>query len=459
MVGHRRRAAIAAAAVAAAGCLGLVGATAARAAEPTTRELMEQVKALQAKVQQLESAQDRQEVQVQSARDADATVAQVIADAERRSQLLQDSGNFTAGYSKGKFLIQDDKGDFVFHPWLQFMPRFAANYKDGGNGASDNSESGFEIRRLKLGFDGNVFTPNLTYLFLWATDRNSGNLVLEEAFARYKMGDWAVKGGQLKDPFAHESMTSSKRLLAAERTILNNIFTGGDNFVQGVTLAYDSRGPLRAEVAYTDGNNQANRNFQDFPTSGINANFGAAGRVEWMAFGKWAEYEDFTTIGNDQDLLVFGGGVDLTQAGTTNTLLHTVDVQYEVGRLGLYAAYLGRYADDAAVGAGAGAGRENLYDYGAIVQAAYLLPDGHWEPFVRADYIHFDGESLAAGTENEVYEFTVGTNYYFRGHSAKVTVDFTWLPNGTPVADTGADVLANDGNNEYLLRAQFQILL
>jgi hypothetical protein len=279
------------------------------------------------------------------------------------------------------------------------------------------------------------------------------------ARARYKMGDLSFKGGQFKDPFAHESLTSSKRLLAAERTILNDIFTGGDNFVQGASLGIDVTKALRAEFAYTDGANQANRNFQDFPTSGINANFGAAGRVEWMAFGKWAEYDDFTTIGNDQDLLVFGGGVDLTQAGTTNMLLHTVDVQYEVGRLGLYAAYLGRYTDDAAVGSGAGATRENLYDYGAIVQAAYLLPDGRWEPFVRADYLHLDGEGLAAGTENEVYELTVGTNYYLKGHSAKFTVDFTWLPNGTPVADSGADVLANNGNNEYLLRAQFQILL
>jgi outer membrane murein-binding lipoprotein Lpp len=470
MVGHRRRtAAFTALAVAAPGCcLGLGGATVARAAEPTTQELMEQVKALQAKVERLEQAQQQQEQQRQARQaqagraEEGATADRVLADADRRSQLLQTSGNFTAGYSKGKFLIQDEKGDFVFHPWLQFKPRFVANYREGGKngGNSDDSESGFEVRRMKFGFDGNVFTPDLTYLFLWATDRNSGNPVLEEAWARYKCGDFAVKGGQLKDPFAHEALTSSKRLLAAERTILTDLFTGGEGFTQGVTLAYETGGPVRAEVAYTDGNNQPNRTFQDFPTSGINANFGAAGRIEWKAFGKWGEYDDFTTLGNDQDLLVFGGGVDLTQAGTTNVLLHTADVQYEVGRLGLFAAYYGRYTDDAAVGTGgAAATRANLYDYGGIVQAAYLLPDDHWEPFVRADYIHFDGEGLAAGSENEVYEFTVGANYYLRGHSAKVTVDFTWLPNGTPVADNGADVLANDGRNEYLLRAQFQLLL
>ena len=134
---------------------------------------------------------------------------------------------------------------------------------------------------MKLGFDGNVFTPNLTYLFLWATDRNSGNLVLEEAWAKYAFRNGAfknffVKGGQFKDPFAHESLTSSKKLLAAERTLLNDIFTGGDNFVQGASMGWDDGpegSPFRAEVAFTDGANAVNQNFQDFPTT--NADFGS----------------------------------------------------------------------------------------------------------------------------------------------------------------------------------------
>jgi hypothetical protein len=456
------------------------------AAEPSQQELIEQLKALQAKVDRLEAAQNAQAAQdakpqsggsqtqtpapttAPAQEGADAS-ADVRNDADSRSQFLQTSGNFTAGYSKGKFLIQDEKGDFVLHPQAQFMPRWAGNYRENAkNGGEDSDfQSGFEIRRMKLGFDGNVFNPQTTYLFLWATDRNTGNLVLEEAWAKhaFKQGalnNFAVKGGQFKDPFAHESLTSSKRLLAAERTFLNDVFTGGDNFVQGVSLAWDDGpegSPLRAEIAYTDGANAPNQNFQDFPTN--KANFGVSGRVEYLAFGKWAQYEDFSAVDNKPDvkMLVIGAGVDLTEAGNNDSLLHTVDAQFETGKLGLYGAYLGRAIEDAHLGTGAAATDVNGYDWGFIAQAAYMV-DKHLEPFIRYDFTSFDADLLAASVkENEVHEITVGFNYYYRAHNAKLTVDFTYLPNGTPIADSGADILVSDDEAEFVVRTQFQLLL
>jgi hypothetical protein len=235
---------------------------------------------------------------------------------------------------------------------------------------------------------------------------------------------------------------------------------GGVAAALGVAVGWDDGpdgSPFRAEVAYTDGANAINQNFQDFPTT--KANFGLAGRVEYMAFGKWSEYEDFTTIGNTQDMLAFGAGADITEAGDTDTLLHTVDVHYETGKLGLFGAYLGRSIEDATVGTGASAANHNGYDWGFIVQAAYLM-DKHLEPFVRYDFINFDKDLLPAGTdENQVHEFTAGVNYYFKGHNAKFTADVTYLPNGTPVADTGGDILASDDETEFVIRAQFQLLL
>ena len=452
---------------------GVLGAgSVASAAEPTQQELLEQIKALQAKVEQLESRQNGQAPQTQPAatqpQEQPATVDSVLSDAERRSNpFALDSSGVTAGYNKGKFVLQDEAGNFVLHPQIQFMPRFVINNRSDAKqeGSDSDTQSGFEIRRMKFGFDGNVFTPNLTYLFLWATDRNTGNVQLEEAWAKYAFTSGALhnfylKGGQYKDPFAHEGLTSSKRLLAADRSLLNDTFTGGDNFVEGVSVGWDDGpggSPFRAEVAYTDGANSINHNFQDFPTN--KSNFGVAGRVEYLAFGKWASYEDFTTLGNTQDMLAFGAGVDLTEAGDTDTLLQTLDAQYERGRLGLYAAYLGRAIEDAVVGTGASATNENGYDWGFILQAAYLM-ENKLEPFVRFDYINFDKDLLPAGTvENKVQEYTVGANYYFKGHNAKFTADVTYLPNGTPVADSGADILVSDDESEFVFRAQFQLLL
>jgi hypothetical protein len=100
-----------------------LGVTRAGAAEPTKEELQQQLDELKAKVADLERRQTQQ------TSTAPATTAggggalsldpaeQVRLDAERRSHLMDVEG-FTAGYAKGKFLIQSADGNFVFHPWL-----------------------------------------------------------------------------------------------------------------------------------------------------------------------------------------------------------------------------------------------------------------------------------------------------------------------------------------------------
>jgi hypothetical protein len=451
--------------------------TAGAATEPTKEELQQQLNELKAKVAELERRQSQQTstapatATASSPTQADGALTlspaqQVQLDAGRRSHLMDVEG-FTAGYKNGKFLIQSADGNFVFHPWLQLQFRNVTNWRENGKGPGDDDlENGFELRRVKLGFDGNLFSPDMTYLFDWATDRNSGQLILEEAWARYQFtGDWAVRGGQLKDPFAHESLVSSKRLLAVERSLLNDTFTGGDNFVQGVTLMYQpggNKGGLRVEGAFTDGaKNNFNQNFQDFPTT--NADFGGAVRAEYKVFGDWAAYDQFTALGVKNDLLVLGAGADFTEIGHTNVLLQTLDAQYATPNgLAVYAAYLGRYTADGPPQAtpvtGPATTTADYYDWGFLVQGSYLIRQ-KWEPFVRYDYMRLSQEGLAAGANGKVSEITAGVNWYVVQQAAKLTLDFTYLPNGTPIADSGADILANNDDSEFLIRAQFQLLL
>lgn len=428
----------------------------AQSIEPTTKDLLEEVRQLQAKVDRLESQQ--QESSAERAAAVDATVQRVLQDADRRSQLLQSEG-FTAGYNNGKFIIQSADGNFQLHPWFQFQLRSVTNARDNTDGSDDwNWDNGFELRRMKIGIDGNVFSPKTTYLFLWATSRSTGNLSLEEAWVKHALSDeWAIQGGQFKNPFAHESLTSSKKLLTAERTLLTDNFTGGDNFVQGVAAHY-TQPTWRASAAFTDGaRNNFNQNFQDFPTN--NADWGAAGRVEIKFAGDWKAYEDFTAMNTKDDLFVLGAGVDYTEAGSTGIFLHTIDAQYEnPNGLGVYGAFLGRYTKDGPVNAAATAADGDLYDWGVIVQASYLL-QSNWEPFVRYDLLKFDEDGLPAGSENTVHTFTAGVNYYLRGHDSKFTFDLMYLPNGSPVTDDGSGVLANDGAAEFVFRAQYQLLL
>lgn len=441
-----------------AGALGMSNAVAS-AAEPTADELMKQIEALQAKVQQLEVKQQ----QAISARDVDATVDKVLRDAEKRSQLLQMEG-FTAGWDNG-FKLQSANGDFLLQPYFQFQFRNTTNFVDStavfdddddivGFSGEDQTQNGFEIRRMKFGVKGNAFTPDLTYNFRWATRSSGGNLVLEQATIQYQfVENWAFKVGQFKDHWTHEETTSSERQLAVDRSLMNELIGGGlTDYVQGVVLLYNpADSALRGEVAYHDGLNTDNTDWQEGGggISIVDPNWGVSARIEYKVMGDWKAYNDFTAMGTKEDLLVVGGGMDFTQGGSQDVWLHTIDAQYEnAAGLGIYGAFVGNWIDG-------GPTDDDFYNWGFLVQAGYMLNE-KLEVFGRFDYTKFDFDTVTG--RDDFSEATVGVNYYFRGHAAKFTLDFTWLFNGAPENVPGIGVLASD-DDEFVIRGQFQLLL
>jgi hypothetical protein len=431
----------------------------------TTRELLDRIKSLEAEVQQLKQAQAAT-APTGIASDNAAAVA-VQRDADRRSESLGELSPFTAGYAPERgFILQSEDGRFLLHPWAYFQFRNVTTYREQSSATvGADTQNGFEIRRAKLIFDGNVFSKDLTYQFIWGTDRKSGNLQLEDAWARYHFPDtpYAVRAGQIRNPFDHEQIVFGTRLLTVDRSLVDDLFAAGEGIVQGVSLGYE-QGPIRAEVAFTDGLRSQDTNFQDFPTN--SADFGFSGRVEYKASGLWDAYTDFTALYAKEPLLVFGLGMDYTQAGDTGQFTHVVDVQYKLpNSLAIYAAYLGRYVQNNSglpgTNGGAVGGGETFdtYEPTLRLQAAYAL-DTHWEPYVRYEYIYFDPATLPSTVNHDaVHEVTAGFNYYFYRHRAKISADVIYLPNGCPVSDDGTGVLATDGGDEIVFRAQFQLVL
>jgi hypothetical protein len=335
---------------------------------------------------------------------------------------------------------------------MQFrsVTNWADNAKSGGR---DNTDNGLEVRRLKFGLDGNAFTKSLYYNFLWATDRFSGNLVLEEAYARYQFADnWAVKVGQYKQMVNQESATSFRRFLAVDRSMANEILFGGETHLQGIELMYDDgpNGSTQAFVGLTDGFNSKNTNFQDPGTSANPFDFGVEARVNYKVMGDWKSYNDMTAMGNTKDLLVVGAGFDWSQGGDTDVVRHAVDAQYESGPLAVLAAYYGRWTRNVA------GSDDDRYDWGLMVQAGYML-NSQYEVFGRWSMTHLDDDFVTG--DSEFCELALGFNYYIRGHNAKITVDVTWLPNGAPGDLTGLGILGNEGEDQFLIRGQFQLSL
>jgi hypothetical protein len=428
-----------------AGVLSL-GAAAAWAVEPT-----QQIQDLQARVAELEARQ------AQDSKALAATIDGVLRDAERRSQLLAAGGDMGAGYDNG-FYIRG--ANFELRPGAQFQFRNVTDWRDNTAGDKDSEvENGFEIQRMKFSLEGYAFTKDLVYSFTWDAGENggSGTLVLEDAWVKYMFADdWAFRAGQFKDPVHHEELTSSKRQLAVERSLVNEVLGGGVlDRTQGVTLIYgdyNANNPVYVEAGLTDGFNEENTSYVE-----ATFDFGVVGRIEFKAMGDWKAYRDFTAMGTKENLLVFGLAGDWSQSGDGDVWTATLDGQFEASNgLGIYGAALYQNISEELLVS------QDLTNWGLLLQAGFML-NKQWELFGRYDVAVFD-ENIVAD-EDTFHEFTVGVNYYLgvdgtAGHRAKVTIDLNGLPNGSPSAETGLGYLGDSrGEDEVVVRGQFQLLI
>ena len=471
--------------------------TPAFAAEPATQadDTAQEIKALRARLDQLEAQQKEADLKHQEAErkiEESATVDSVMKEAQSRDKLLTVEG-FTAGYADNRFVIQSDDGKYVLRPWLHFQGRYIVNDREHlKTDAGDDVEQGFEMRRVRFGLDGNMFSPDFTYFFNWATVRASGSAnvtnsagakigtvsnnlggtpLLEEAWVKYKLpgSDFYVKGGQIKDPLLHDQIVSSRYQQSTERSLTADIFANGDAFTEGATVIWDPKSFIRTEGGITHGLRSANTNFLDFPNTNA-FNYGVAGRAEYKVMGQWKDYAQVGAVGVKEPLLVLGGGIDYSERGHAGQTVAVADAQYaDQHGFNAYGALVDRYtthnfgiytqsATGASIGTpSAAVANHATNEYAIVLQGGYNI-DQHWEPFGRYEYMHLEG--TPAGSHNYVQALFAGVNYYFVGHRAKLTGQAVYLPNGIPIDDTPNDVLANGGGHgEFVFVAQFQLLL
>ena len=463
-------------------------AIAAPPSNPTEQELLDQVRALRSEVGELRAQLKNQQATLPAAASSAGAPAaapgaaagpdDLLRDIDRRQSM--DLTGLNAGWDPAKgFVIQSDDKNFLFHPWAFIQVRDTTNYRQAGHaGGGDDTQNGLELPRMKLIFDGNVFSTDFTYQFIWASSTEAaaaptgGFLFLQDAWARYHLPEtpFAIRAGQIRDPLDHEQIIFGTRSLTPERSIVNNLLANGDGIVKGVSFGYgydklpgQPASPFRAEIAFTGGERNTDTNFIGYPTNP--ATYGGAGRFEYKLFGDWKDYAQFTSLDDKAPLLVLGGGVDYTEAGDTADLMHVIDLQLDTPNgLTVYGAYLGRYTrrNGGAPGTNGGfttQGRyPDTYDSTLRFQAGYLF-GRHLEPFARYEYLHFDGNELPKGFAHDtIQDLTLGFNYYFVGHRAKFSAAASYLPDGSPIANVQSDLLANR-KNEVIFQAQFQLMI
>lgn len=381
-----------------------------------------------------------------------ATIQQAIQEADSQSRFLAETGG-SAGYDNGFFIRQ---GDFVLKPGLHLQVRNVTDIRQNAkNDDATSTTNGFELRRARIDFAGNAFTPDLSYYLQIEFSRSTGAGSILDAWAKYKAAPaCAIRAGQFKLPPFHEEIVSDKIQLAVERSLLNATLGGGlTERVQGISLIYGDYRPDQPayfELVVHDGARSFNTDFTDAAT-----NWGLAGRMELKLMGDWKNYQSFAARNLTADLVVLGAGADVSQGDGFTQYLMTVDGQYgNTSGLGAYAAGLGRMVDTRNA-----LGDESTFDWGLLLQASYELSP-QWQVFARWDWVHFENQQLNG--QRNMHELTVGVSHYLTaaaGPRAKVTVDLGYLPNGAPAPFLGQGVQGGTGDNEIYLRAQLNLAI
>ena len=442
---------------------------------PATQSTSDELAQLRARVELLEARSGSGSTSTQIAGNANtSTVGIGVNDVV---------SSITGGWDGTRFTLSSEDGNFTFHPgglldirdMVSFRERIPA--RGGGEVASTgyDTQNGVDLSRARFVVDGTLF-HQAGYFVQVSADQGTG-LTLLDAAGSYRFGrsPFSVKVGQFKDPVWHERNLSEANLMTVDRSLIESFLAGGQGSrIQGGALSYD-QDRVRAQVVAHDGFNTQNTKFFDSGGDGggvggeagvTPTNFGFSGRAEYMLIGNrstqfnpFNEYEQFSSLHAKQEILVVGAGADYTQGGDNSLLTHSADIQYNaVCGFSAYAAYLGTYR---ALHTNQGVAPGYYYDNGFLIQAAYLI-DQQVEPFVRYDWTHFDPSStraVAGLNSHLLQELTAGVNYYIYGQKLKLTLDGSWLPNGSPADADALGVLRDSGRYEFVLRTQLQLAI
>jgi len=493
-------------------------------------DAMAQIADLKKEIAELKAQNGDKWLTEQRASEIRSVVQDVLSDADTRASLQ--AAQATAGWNKGFFLASPD-GNFKLNVGGQLQTRWAYNWmssRDMNNSSTNGVNTfntagvskaayGFEVRRAKLEFSGHVVDPSWQYAVTLAYqqffgqnndpasanfaggggvsqgDNFAGGIGLENAYIKKDLGNgFSVQVGQFKSPFLREWLVSSKYQLAVERSLVETMFSTG--WTQGIQANWNNDN-LRAMVSYNDGANNANLG----SISGTNVNGGVGnngvgftqwaftGRVEFMAFGNWAQFDDLTSFRGEAAGLLVGGGINWQRGGQQSNLTNvggaavpangnadgeffswTLDATWDLGGANIFAAWVMNTSYSLPGGQG------DINSYGVVVQGGYFLTDDV-ELFARWEWMNTEnsnpnqtaGSNVTTNSANNAFVNNIGTigaNWYI-SKNVKWTTDFavSWNPVVFQTGLFGQNIAGADyrteganGGGQLVFRSQLQLL-
>ncbi len=442
----------------------------AHAAEPAPdvgSRLAEMERRLQAQEQQLEA--QRQEItRLRETRDENQRAQREVADYEtlidtalkdaQTRTSLQDGG-MVAGVRGKQFVVGSGDGRFELRVDGGVQIRYVGAIQTGSGGPDgDVNDTGFDIRRTRLNFEGNVVDPRLIYQARLDASRGASQVQSDAIMLGLKLADGVlIYGGQVKGPFNREEMASAFDQLAAERTLVNEVTNIG--FVQGGGLELTFADVFRSRTLIHDGSLSGEGNEKGFEQG--DTDIAVSSRLDLMLMGdQWSQWSRFGDFRGGDNVFVGGGfhyevGESQDPASAIESRVGaTADGSFQVQGVHAFASYTffqtnRRHASP------------NNTFHGVVGQAAFqLLPD-LVEPFARFEFLHTGKGVRGSLGQTELFIYTVGANVFIHS-AARLTIDVSYTPDRIPApADLGISdgTLGGVGFREDSDNADGQVLL
>lgn len=497
-------------AVVAASLLTLAAGSVAFAEAPASSDdVATELKALKTRVAELEQKESSNWMTEERTNQIRAIVQDALADARTRTQFADGP---SVGYKDG-FYIQtaDQNFKLVVGGYAQVRYEYAytnVNHNETTLHGSTlkthdpGNSSGIDIRRARVSFSGNAFSPDVTFKLegdfyggggpLTGTSTSGGVasasfFQVSDAFIGYRFNDnFKIKAGSYKVPFAKAELTSDPTGTFAERAEVLAPFDPVRAL--GVSLYGDViKDQLGYEVSINDGGNSNTLRSDDTisntgtgNTPNLDNRFAYYGRVQFAGSGKIADFVDETDLRTDnrQFIWLLGGaagyesqsavtrGFPSPQTTTTinglttggnfanytlngNAYRGTIDWSGKWQGLSMLAAgYIQEVNAERGAGVSLPAPGNSFFEHGYYAQVGYFVIPRKLELVGRG------GVLLTEGASRHAEYYSAGANYYVYGHNLKIQSDMTYTPAAAYTSATGS-ALAN--TQDLIFRVQLQL--
>ncbi len=391
---------------------------------------------------------------------------------EKKDEAAQKQMDFefplAIGYGGKGFEIRTKDGKFATQIQWRFQGRWSYPTRADEEGVadfSDQTESTFELRRVRMKIGGHGYQPWIKYYFeidLQSTS-NSGSSagdtrLLDWRISLERFKFLSLQVGQWKIDYNRERRDSSGNQQFVERSIVNSAFTI-DRQVGAMLYGHLAPGTLfdsryYAGVFTGSGRGEANDD----------ANMMYFGRFQWNFLGrdlKWSqsdvEYHEqptasvafaaYTNIGKCTRWSSSGCGTlgSMNSAGMAYTSDSTAtNGQFRVDGimeefalkwrgLSLQHEYHWKQVKDSSFMEGAPGSKTNLMgSYSQIGYFPHYLIPVVPKPLEVAFRYAFVDPDVSANNDT-LQEFTTAINWFFAGHKNKLTLDGTWFALAQPV--------------------------